>query len=143
MKQILTVGLLYFSLLGVNAQKLNDSEVPLIIKDAFAKMYPGIKKASWNKVDTIYIASFSDVNYKGAVSFANDGKWAERETVIPAESIPVTIKNYLETNYKNEKISGAVKITKSSGEMRYRVAVGNKQILFTKEGDFIKVNQSF
>lgn len=143
MKQLLAVGLLYFSLAAVQAQKITDSEVPVVIKDAFAKMYPGIKKASWSKVDTIYIASFSDGNYKGAVSFANDGKWTERETVIPVKSIPVNIKNYLEANYKNEIISGAVKITKSSGEMRYRVAVGNKQILFTKEGDFIKVSQSF
>lgn len=143
MKQLLAVGLLYFSLLEVNAQKINESEVPVIIKDAFAKMYPGIKEASWNRVDTLYIASFSDGNYKGSVSFANDGKWAERETVIPVLSIPVNIKHYLEANHKNEKITGAVKVTKASGEMRFRVAVGNKQVLFTKEGDFIKVSQPF
>lgn len=143
MKQLLAVGLLYFTLAAVQAQKITDSEVPVIIKEAFAKMYPGIKKASWNKVDTLYIASFSDGHYKGAVSFNNDGKWAERETVISVESVPAGINNYVEKNYKNEKITGAVKIRKSSGEIRYRVAVGNKQILFTQEGDFIKVNQSF
>lgn len=142
MKQLLAVGLLYFSLVAAKAQKLADSEVPVVIKDAFAKMYPGIKKASWNKVDTLYLASFSDGNYKGAVSFSSDGKWAERETVISVASVPAGINNYVEKNYKNE-ITGAVKIRKSSGEIRYRVAVGKKQILFTNEGDFIKVNQPF
>lgn len=143
MKQILTVGLLYFSLVGVHAQKLSNSEVPVIIKNAFAKMYPDIKKAEWNKVDTLYIANFSDGNYKGSVSFSDDGKWAERETVISVASVPAGINNYVEKNYKSEKITGAVKIRKSSGEIRYRVAVGKKQILFTNEGDFIKVNQPF
>lgn len=143
MKQLLAVGLLYFSLLGVNAQKLNDSEVPVIIKDAFAKMYPGIKEASWNKEGTLYKASFSDGNYKGAVSFANDGKWTERETVIPVKSLPVNVGDYVETNYKNIKITSALKITKPSGEIQLKVAVGNKQILFTKEGDFVKVTHPF
>lgn len=143
MKQLLTAGLLYFSLAAVQAQKLTDSEVPANIKDAFAKMYPGIKEASWNKVDTLYIAGFTDGNYKGAVSFTNDGKWTERETVVPVKSIPVSIQNYLAANYKNEKTAGAVKITKASGEIQYRVAAGNKQILFTKDGDLIKTNQPF
>ena len=139
MKQLLTVGLLYFSLIAVKAQKLNDSEVPVIIKDAFIKMYPGIKEASWNKAGTLYKASFSDGNYKGAVSFTNDGKWTERETVVPVKSLPVSIEDYIEANYKNIKITDAAKITKASGEVQYKVAVGNKQILFTKEGNFIKV----
>ena len=140
MKQLLTVSLLYFSLVAVKAQKLSDSEVPVIIKNAFAKMYPGIKEASWNKESTLYKASFSDGNYKGTVSFANNGKWTERETVIPVNSLPVSIKSYTQENYKNIKITEAAKVTKASGEVQYKVAIGGKQILFTKEGDFIKVS---
>lgn len=141
MKQLFAVGFICFSIMAANAQKLNEADVPVIIKDAFAKMYPDIKKALWNMEGKLYRARFAESNYKGTVLFANDGKWTERETAIPAKYLPVSIKTYMGTNYKNRKITEASKITRASGEMLHKVAIGSKQMLFTKDGDFIKVGK--
>lgn len=140
MKQLLAVGLLYFNLLGVHAQKLSDSVVPVTIKNAFAKMYPDIKKAEWNMESSLYKACFAEKNYKGSVMFDKNAKWTEREVVVPEKSLPASIETYMETNYKNIKITEIAKVTKASGEILYKVGIGSKQILFTKEGDFIKVS---
>lgn len=138
MKKVLAVGLMCFSMMAANAQKLNEADVPVIIKNAFVKMYPGIKEAQWNKEGNLYKASFVEENYRGSVSFNENGKWTERETAIPVKSLPVIIKNYIEVNYKNRRITAAAKITKAFGEMQYKATIEGKNILFTKDGSFIK-----
>lgn len=138
MKKVLAVGLVCFSIMVVNAQKLNEADVPVIIKNAFVKMYPGIKEAQWNKEGNFYKASFAEESYRGAVSFNENGKWTGRETAILVKSLPVIIKNYIEVNYKNRRITAAAKITKASGEMQYKTTIADKTLFFTKDGDFIK-----
>lgn len=138
MKKVFAVALVCFSIMSVNAQKLNEADVPVIIKNAFVKMYPGIKAAHWKKEGNLYKGSFAEESYKGSVMFSENGKWTERETAIPVSSLPVTLKKYMAINYKNMKITEAAKITKASGDMQYKVAVEGKYILFTKDGDFIK-----
>lgn len=138
MKKVLAVGLVCFSIMVVNAQKLNEADVPVIIKKAFVKMYPGIKEAQWNKEGNLYKASFAEESYRGSVSFNENGKWTERETVIPVKALPLATKNYMEINYRNKKITAAAKITKASGEMQYKTTIEGKNLLFTKDGIFIK-----
>lgn len=139
MKKIFAIGLVCLSIMAVNAQKLNEAVVPVIIKNAFVKMYPDIKNAEWNMESSLYKARFAEKNYKGSVMFDKNGKWTEREVVVPEKSLPASIETYMQTNYKNMKIKEAAKVTKASGEIQYKVTIGGKQILFTKEGDFIKV----
>lgn len=67
-----------------------------------------------------------------------NGKWTERETAIPIAALPLKIRTYMQANYKNEKLIGAAKITKTSGELQYEVEIKGKDIFFTKDGEFIK-----
>ena len=138
MKKIFAICLVCLSIISVNAQKLNEADVPVIIKNAFVKMYPGIKTAQWNKEINLYKASFTDGSYKGSVLFDEKGKWTERETAIPIAALPLKVKTYMQVNYKNVKLIGAAKITMASGELQYEVELKGKDIFFTKDGEFIK-----
>lgn len=138
MKKIFALGFVCFSIMAVNAQKINETDVPVIIKNTFVKMYPGITTALWSKQDNLYEASFAEVNYKGRAVFDSNGKWIERETAISVKALPLAAKNYIGINYRNRKITAAAKITKSSGEMQYKAIIEGKNILFTKDGSFIK-----
>ncbi|HQW84771.1 MAG TPA: PepSY-like domain-containing protein [Ferruginibacter sp.] len=138
MKKIIAICLVCLSIITVNAQKLNVADVPVIIKNAFIKMYPGIKTAQWNKEGKLYEASFADGSYKGSVLFDENGKWTERETAIPATALPLKIKTYMQATYKNIPLIGAAKITKATGELQYEVEIKGKELFFTKDGEFIK-----
>ena len=138
MKKIFAICLVCLSIITANAQKLNEADVPVIIKNAFVKMYPGIKTAQWNTEGNLYEASFVDGSYKGSVLFDEKGKWTERETAIPITSLPLKVMTYMQANYKNVKLIGAAKITKASGEVQYEAKIMGKNVFFTKDGDFIK-----
>ena len=138
MKKIVTICLVCLSIISVNAQKLNEAEVPVIIKNVFNKMYPGIKTAQWNKEGKLYEASFTKKSYKGTVLFDETGKWTVRKTTLPIATLPLKIKTYMQANYKNIKMIGATKITKATGEIQYEVEMNGKELFFTKDGEFIK-----
>ena len=138
MKKIFAICLVCLSIITANAQKLNEADVPVIIKNAFVKMYPGIKTAQWNTEGNLYEASFVDGSYKGSVLFDEKGKWIERETAIPITALPLKVRTYMRVNYKNVKLSGAGKIIKASGELQYKVELNGKDIFFAEDGDFIK-----
>lgn len=138
MKKIFAFCLVCLGIITVNAQKLNEADVPGVVKNAFAKMYPVIKTAQWNMENNLYEASFADGSYKGSVLFDEKGKWTERETAISITALPLKVKNYMQRNYKNLKLIGAAKITKASGELKYEVELKGKDIFFTKDGEFIK-----
>lgn len=138
MKKIFAICLVCLSIISVNAQKLNESDVPAVIKNAFVKMYPGIKTAQWNMENNLYEASFADGSYKGSVLFDEKGKWTERETTISITALPLKVKNYMQRNYKNLKLISAAKIKKASGELLYEAEIKGKEIFFSKDGEFIK-----
>lgn len=138
MNKILSVLVFSLGISFANAQTIKETEVPFAIKAAFAKMYPGIKQATWDKENNLYEASFTDGSYKGSVLFDANGKWTERETAIPVSQLPQKVRAYMQTHYKKEKLLGAAKIKKSSGEVEYEAEIKGKDIFFTKDGEFIK-----
>ena len=138
MKKIITICLVCLSIISVNAQKLNEADVPVVVKNAFNKMYPGIKTAQWKKEGKFYEASFVDGSYRGSVLLGENGKWTERETAIPIASLPLKIKTYMRANYKNIQLIDAAKITKPTGELKYEVEIKGKELFFTKDGELIK-----
>lgn len=119
-------------------QSVKETEMPSLVKIAFAKMYPGIVTAMWSKEIKQYRASFSTGTYKGSVVFDSTGKWTERKTAIPVSALPVKVKKYMQVHYKKEKLAGAAKIIKASCKLIFEAEIKGKDLYFTKDGDFIK-----
>ncbi len=139
MKKIITVLAIGLSFIAAAAQQTNDIQAPSAVKSSFAKMFPGIKQATWDKENNLYEASFTDGTYKGSVLFDANGKWTEKETAIPISQLPQKVRAYMQTYYKKEKLLGAAKIKKASGVVEYEAEIKGKDIFFTKDGEFIKV----
>ena len=136
-----TIFIIMFVGLGLSTaytQAVKKTEIPSLVKTAFAKMYPGIAAAMWSKEINQYRARFSTGTYKGSVVFASTGKWTEREIAIPVSALPVKVKKYMQVYYKKEKLTGAAKIIKASGELIFEAEIKGQDLYFTKDGDFIK-----
>ena len=70
MKKLMIIALLGLMVSQVSAQKINESEVPKVVKDAFMKAYPAAKDVKWDKEDNSFEASF-DLSKKDKIGRAH------------------------------------------------------------------------
>ncbi|MDQ6844112.1 MAG: PepSY-like domain-containing protein [Bacteroidota bacterium] len=123
--------------LSACAQKMDASKVPSAIKTSFAKDYPGISP-KWEKEVPNYEANFKMNGKTMSALYDAKGARQESETDIKVADLPASVKDYIAQNYKGEKIKEAAIITKANGEVNYEAEVKGMDVLFTKEGKFIK-----
>ncbi len=123
--------------LAAGAQKLDDSKVPSGVKTSFAKDFPGAT-TKWEKESPNYEANFKMNGKTMSALYDGSGNRQETETDIKVSDLPASVKNYIAQNYKGAKIKEAAMITKPNGEVNYEAEVKGMDVLFTKEGKFIK-----
>ncbi len=119
----------------------NASNVPANAKSNFEKDFPGVN-AKWDKEDSNFEASFKQNNNTMSALYDANGNKLETEQDIDASALPQNIKDYVSQSYKGEKIKEATIITKANGEINYEAEVKEKDLLFTKEGQFIKTSEA-
>ncbi len=119
------------------AQKMDASKVPSAVKTSFAKDFPGAT-TKWEKESPNYEANFKMNGKTMSALYDGSGNRQETETDIAVSDLPASVKNYIALNYKGEKIKEAAMITKPNGEVNYEAEVKGMDVLFTKEGKFIK-----
>lgn len=111
--------------------------VPSAIKTSFAKDFPGVT-AKWDKEDAGYEANFKKDGKSMSVIYDANGERQETETDIKISELPEAVKSYIAQNYKGEKIKEAAMITKANGDVNYEAEVKGMDVLFAKDGKFIK-----
>ncbi len=114
MKKITLLLILGLGVSQVFAQKLKETEVPQVVKAAFAKAYPKAKEVKWNKEDADYEASFDQNKVDASVLLSADGTIKEMETEIEMSQLPASIKNALAKDYSDYKVKEVAKITSGS-----------------------------
>lgn len=67
------------------------------------------------------------------------GTIMETETDIAVIELPQNVQSYLKTHYKGIKVKEAAKIVKANGEVNYEGEVNGKDVIFDKNGKFIKI----
>jgi len=120
-----------------NAQKLNESQIPVIVKHAFEKKYPGIK-AGWDREDSNYEANFTHNGRAMSTVIDKSGTIVETEIQISVSELPVVVRDYMKKNYPGLKIEDAARIVRSNGEVNYEAEVHGKDVVFDVNGKFIK-----
>lgn len=123
------------------AQKINSAKVPVVVKNAFKKAYPAVTGVKWEKEKGDYEAGFKQDGNVMSALFKADGMQTESEVDIKATSLPASVISYVKQNYKGAVIKEAAKITKAGGEVNYEAEVKGKDLLFDKDGKFLKVAQ--
>jgi len=127
----------------VTAQtKSKKSEIPALVKEAFAKEFPK-QKAKWSTEDSGYEAEFKINNIETSAVYDKKGHRKELESEIKTSELPANALAYLKKNYPTGKISEAAKITDDKNEISYESEIkkdGKKfDVLFDSNGKFIKI----
>src|SRR6476661_8514659 len=138
MKRRLTVAVVLGVIaMSARGQKLNESQVPAVVKIAFEKKYPSAK-ASWDKEDANYEANFKQDGKAMSAVIDKNGTIVETETDIPVTDLPKAAQDYMKKNYPATKIEEAAKIVKANGDINYEAEVHHKDVIFDANGKFIK-----
>lgn len=124
--------------LAACAQKLKESDVPAVVKDAFGKAYRNVKEVKWEKEDANYEAEFEIGETDQSVVLDATGRILETEIEIKVVELPSAVKDYVVKNYKEAKIKEATKITDSKGAVTYEAEIKDKDLIFDTNGKFIK-----
>jgi len=123
------------------AQKMKSDDVPMKVKDAFAKKYPG-HKAEWEKEGADYEAEFDLNKVESSAVFSADGSFRELEQEIKTSELPKAVTEYCSRNFADHKLSEAARITDGAGKVSYEaeMAKGKEHFdaLFDQQGNFIK-----
>ncbi|MBN9482809.1 MAG: hypothetical protein BGO70_08035 [Bacteroidetes bacterium 43-93] len=136
MRTVLFVGCLLVSV-NVFAQKLSADKVPSAAKAELNKIFPGVSP-KWELEDKNYEANFKNDNRSISVLIDASGKWLEKETGIAVKELPENAKKYIDKNLKGGKIKEAALIEKANGTINYEAEVNKKDLIFDKQGNFIK-----
>ncbi len=110
--------------------------VPLVVKEAFQKQYPGVM-AKWDKENGKYEADFKQGTTKISVLYNANGKVEETETKIMVSELPAKASAYV-ASHKMGEIKDASKIVKADGTVEYEAEVKSGDLIFNSNGEFIK-----
>ena len=113
---------------------------PANVKTAFTKAFPNVAVKKWDKEDGKYEANFIKDGKTMSATFTTDGTLNETETSMKVSDLPSAIADYVKANYKGASIKEAALIVRGDKTM-YEAEVKSKDLLFDRQGKFIKEEQ--
>lgn len=126
----------------VNAQKVQQKDVPESVQKGFHKQFPMVKEVKWGKEHTNYEAGFKVNGTETSVLITPSGNILETETEMSTNSLSAPIKAYITKNYPNQKIKEAAKIKDAKGILTYEAEINGKDLIFDNKGKFLKENKN-
>ena len=125
MKSSLALVLLIVSFATTGCtQKVNEKDLPTLVKTAFNTKFPGATAVKWGKENAKeYEAEFNFNNNTVSANFKLDGSWVETETTIPPSELPETVINAVKTKYPGSIYGRTEKIEKPGGKILYEVNI--------------------
>ena len=121
--------------------KTKKTTIPANVKEAFAKKYPTIKNAKWEKEGANYEAGFYLNKVETSVVITAKGIILETESEIEVSTLSKTVTDYVAKNYPKQKIKEAAKIVDSNNKVTYEAEVKGLDLLFDENGNFIKATK--
>ena len=136
-KTIITTAVLLLTMTAC-AQKVARKDVPETLTAIFKQKYPVAQMVSWEKEGANYEVEFEQEDDEISVLMDGSGNILETEKEMETERLPERIAEYVELNYKGQKIRGAAKITLADGTVNYEAELKDKDLIFDVCGAFIK-----
>jgi len=132
MKAFIILSLIVISNIAI-AQKTSD--IPLAVRQAFARQYTDPKSIKWNvEKDNKYEASFTYHRAHMSAVYNADGSKVETETKIAIDNLPDAARKYAAAK---GKITEAARIIKADGTTVYEAEVDGVDLLFDTAGKFL------
>lgn len=135
-KSVITIALIMLSFVSF-AQKTKEQNVPQVIKKALSEKFPNAKNVKWDKEENNFEASFKNNNIDNSILFNANGKIIETEIAIEVNQLPKNALQYLNDNFKNQKVKEAAKIITEKGNLIYEAEIKSKDLFFDENGNFI------
>ncbi|MFX3625994.1 MAG: PepSY-like domain-containing protein [bacterium] len=134
------VGLIMLIAIGLNSvtAKINKTEVPQAVLEAFNKKYPKATDVEWEKDDLNYEVEFELEKVEYEATFSEDGTWLETETEITAKDLPEKVASAFKATYPKVKIKGVEKVETpkiSFYEIEYKKGLKKREAFFDKDGN--------
>lgn len=140
MKKLFLIAAIGGIAFQANAQKIPASAVPAASKAAFAKAYPHVKAAFWEKENGNYEGNWKEGGYDHSAMFTPEGQFAGSETDINPARLPKAAKEYVSKNL-HAKIKEASLNKDASGAVTYEADLKGKAYIFDTHGNFIRVGE--
>lgn len=106
------LGILAIALVATSlfAQKTDESQIPIAVKQAFDKAYPNSKSVKWNKENDDWEASFTKNKTEISVVIDSNGNIKEVESEIGENQLPASVKMSFNREFIHFKIKEAAKM---------------------------------
>ena len=137
---IVVAGLLGGS---AHAQKLKDSEVPTVVKQAFAKNFPTVKEVKWSKESTTeFEAEFKSGATEKSANFDEKGNWVVTETEMKKSDLPRAVQASVTKEFPGFKMKEIEKVERPDNVVLYEIELKKNKIAyevqFSADGKVIK-----
>lgn len=142
-KYLLMAAFAALFLVKLSAQDLKTSQVPASVKAACMKKYPEASKAkvAWEKEKGNYEANWGGKSGEdSSATFTPAAAFVELVKAIPVSQLPAAVAQYVKENKKGAKISEAGLVTNADGSTTYEAEVKGKDLIFDKDGKFLKAD---
>jgi hypothetical protein len=126
---------------GTYAQDMKKANVPANVKGECMKRFPESAKykVAWEKEKGNYEANWGGKSGEDyAAMFTPGGEFIELVKAIPVSQLPVTAIKYVKDHEKGAAIKEAGLVTDPNGVVTYEAELKGKELIFDKNGTFIK-----
>ena len=145
MKRFIYAGVFALSISVMSCQENKEEEetVPVVVKTAFQKKYPGENDPDWEKDDHGYWEShFKKDGEKYRADFNADGTWVETENDVKKKALPEVILEIIERDYSDYEITEVEHVESATkGEffdVEFKQKGKTKDVMFKPDGTIIK-----
>ncbi|MFL9484019.1 PepSY-like domain-containing protein [Chitinophagaceae bacterium LWZ2-11] len=138
MKKIIVLAFAVITIGSAQAQKVDASKVPDVVKTSFAKQFPSVTAVKWEKEKGDFEAGFKSNGKEMSALFTVAGVLKESEVAIKVTELPDAVTNYVKEHYKGKTVKGAAKITTAAGVVKYEAEVNGKDVMFDQTGKFLE-----
>lgn len=120
------------------AQKMQEKNVPALVKTTFQKKYPTAIEVKWDREGENYEASFDLDGTGNSVLMDARGSIIESEAEIEPAQLPKGVLDYVKKHYTGRRIKECAKITDAKGAVTYEVETKRGDLIFDNNGKFVR-----
>jgi hypothetical protein len=119
------------------------TDVPEVVKAAFAKKYPQVKKMHWQKRGDLYEGEYREGKKEIEAVFREDGTWLYTMTEIDRHKLPVmVVTGFRKTEFADWKLDEAGQVETEKFESAYLIEVekGDQEydLIFKEDGTLLE-----
>jgi hypothetical protein len=134
----IVIPALAFVVTSAFAQKINDADVPTVVKDSFKEKFSSAKNVRWSKEnESEFEAEFKTSVGKQSANFDMTGMWLLTETVIDQKTLPAPVMQTIKKEFSSYKIEEVERVETASQGTFFEVEMESKEktIIVQLSGD--------